>query len=559
MLLVVYRSIITMILMLMTVMVELSAARGVVAILANSGIISLSTYTTNLLTLLAIAAGADYAIFVVGRYQEARSAGEDREAAYYTMFRGAVHVIVGSGLTIAGAVACLSFTRLPYFQSLGMPAALGVLVALAAALTLGPRCCVMASHFGLLEPKRATRTRGWRRIGTVIVRWPGPDSGRVDRAGPDRPARAARLQDQFRRPPVRARHGAGGRRVHRGRTPLLPGAAQPRAADDRIRSRHAQPRGHDPARAGGQGRSAHPRHRPGAVDHPAPGHADHPQLHTVSDQREQRQHDHEPAATSRPGPRTSSNRSTRPPTSIDILQQQLALQQASAAATDEQTKAFHDTVDTINQLRDNLANFDDFFRPLRNYFYWEPHCFDIPSCAAMRSVFDSLDGIDQLADKFGTITASLDKLNALQPQSGGADPAAARRSGSQPRPAPLELRHHRRHRCAVRGGAEDRDRAGQGVRRRQERRLLLPAAGSLRQPRLPARPETVHVTGRPRRPHDHHPRGQSRHAGGHLAHRRRSGTRPSTHSRPPRWPTPRSTSPEPRRPTRTFRRARRTT
>ena len=73
MLLVVYRSIVTMILMLMTVMVELSAARGVVATLANSGIISLSTYTTNLLTLLAIAAGTDYVIFVVGRYQEARS------------------------------------------------------------------------------------------------------------------------------------------------------------------------------------------------------------------------------------------------------------------------------------------------------------------------------------------------------------------------------------------------------------------------------------------------------------------------------------------------------
>ena len=36
------------------------------------------------------------------------------------MFRGTVHVIVGSGLTIAGAVYCLSFARLPYFQSLGV-------------------------------------------------------------------------------------------------------------------------------------------------------------------------------------------------------------------------------------------------------------------------------------------------------------------------------------------------------------------------------------------------------------------------------------------------------
>mgnify|MGYP000028105687 CR=1 FL=1 len=49
-------------------------------------------------------------------------------AAFYNMFRGTVHVIVGSGLTIAGAVACLYFTRLPYFQTLGVPAAIGVLV-----------------------------------------------------------------------------------------------------------------------------------------------------------------------------------------------------------------------------------------------------------------------------------------------------------------------------------------------------------------------------------------------------------------------------------------------
>ncbi len=35
------------------------------------------------------------------------------------------------------------------------------------------------------------------------------------------------------------------------------------------------------------------------------------------------------------------------------------------------------TVD-IAELRDYIANFDDFFRPIRNYFYWEPHCYNIP-------------------------------------------------------------------------------------------------------------------------------------------------------------------------------------
>ena len=90
------------------------------------------------------------------------------------MYRGTAHIILGSGLTIAGAVFCLTFTRLPYFQSLGIPAAIGVLVALVAALTLAPAVLTIGRHFGLFDPKRAMRTRGWRRIGTAIVRWPGP-------------------------------------------------------------------------------------------------------------------------------------------------------------------------------------------------------------------------------------------------------------------------------------------------------------------------------------------------------------------------------------------------
>jgi putative drug exporter of the RND superfamily len=170
----VYRSILTTLLVLVTVLIEMSAARGIVAFLGNAGIIGLSTYATNLLTLLVIAAGTDYAIFFVGRYQEARGAGEDREKAFYTMFHGTAHIVLGSGLTVAGAVACLSFTRLPYFQSLGIPAALGILVALFGALTLSPAILTLGALVGIFEPKRAMRTRGWRRIGTAIVRWPGP-------------------------------------------------------------------------------------------------------------------------------------------------------------------------------------------------------------------------------------------------------------------------------------------------------------------------------------------------------------------------------------------------
>ena len=128
MLLLVYRSIVTVLLTLVMVVLQLAAARGVVAFLGYHEIIGLSTFATNLLVTLAIAAATDYAIFLIGRYQEARAAGEDREQAYYTMFRGTAHVVLGSGLTIAGATFCLSFTRLPYFQSLGVPLAIGMMV-----------------------------------------------------------------------------------------------------------------------------------------------------------------------------------------------------------------------------------------------------------------------------------------------------------------------------------------------------------------------------------------------------------------------------------------------
>ena len=124
--------------------------------------------------MLGIAAATDYGIFLFGRYREARGAGEDRETAYYTTFRSVTPVVLGSGLTIAGATYCLSFARLPYFQTMGVPVAIGMLVLVAAAITLGPAVLFVGSRFGLFEAKRAAQGRLWRRVGTTVVRWPAP-------------------------------------------------------------------------------------------------------------------------------------------------------------------------------------------------------------------------------------------------------------------------------------------------------------------------------------------------------------------------------------------------
>ena len=173
-LLLVYRSVITVVLLLVTVGIELFAARGIVAFLGDNNIFVLSTFAINLLVALAMAAGTDYGIFFFGRYQEARQAGEDPETAYYSTYRGVAPVVLGSGLTIAGAMLCLSFTRMTMFQTIGVPCAVGLLVSVAIALTLVPAVLAIGSGFGLLDPTRRIGVRRWRRVGTAIVRWPAP-------------------------------------------------------------------------------------------------------------------------------------------------------------------------------------------------------------------------------------------------------------------------------------------------------------------------------------------------------------------------------------------------
>ncbi|PJE12583.1 MMPL family transporter [Mycobacterium sp.] len=415
MLLFVYRSLLTMLLVLVTVLVEMAAARGIVAFLGNAGIIGLSTYATNLLTLLVIAAGTDYAIFVVGRYQEARSAGEDRETAYYTMFRGTAHIVLGSGLTVAGAVACLSFTRLPYFQSLGIPAALGILVALVAALTLAPAVLILGALVGIFEPKRAMRTRGWRRIGTAIVRWPGPVLtvacalafiGLLTLPGyktsydtrPYMPESA----------PANVGYAAAERHFSRARLEpellMLESDHDMRnPADMLILDRVAKAVFHLPGIAQVQ-----------SITRPLGTPLNHTSLaFQISAQSANQtenlryQRDRADDLLRQAGELSKG---------IDILRQQYVLQQELAATTHSEAQSFRDTVAIMNDLRDKIANFDDFFRPIRSYFYWEKHCFDIPACFAIRSVLDALDGIDQLTSRFQDLTATLEQLDALQPK-----------------------------------------------------------------------------------------------------------------------------------------------
>jgi RND superfamily putative drug exporter len=415
MLLFVYRSIATMVLILLMVFVELGSSRGIVAFLGDTGVIGLSTFATNLLTLIAIAAGTDYAIFLIGRYQEARGDGEDRETAYYTMFHGTAHVVLGSGLTIAGALLCLRFTRLPWFQTMAVPCAVGVMVAVVAALTLGPAVVVIGSRFGLFEPKRAINSRGWRRIGVVVVRWPGPILVATC---------ALALVGLLALPGYETDYD--NRHFMPPETPANVGYA---AADRHFDSARMNPEllmvesDHDLRNSADFL----------VIDKIAkavfrvPGIA---RVQTITRPTGKPiEHTTIPFQLSMQGTTNQLNQkynqdrmadmlvqADEMAKTIDNMERMSALTTEMAAVTHSMVAKMKDMTVDVAELRDHIADFDDFFRPIRNYFYWEPHCFNIPICWAFRSVFDTLDGINTMTDDIQNLMPDMERLDKLMPQ-----------------------------------------------------------------------------------------------------------------------------------------------
>ncbi|MGB3326691.1 MAG: MMPL family transporter [Mycolicibacterium fortuitum] len=415
MLLTVYRSVVTVLLTLVMVVLSLSAARGLVAFLGYYNIIGLSTFATNLLVMLAIAASTDYAIFLIGRYQEARSIGEDREQAYYTMFHGTAHVILGSGLTIAGATFCLHFTRLPYFQSLGIPLAIGMVMVVLVALTLGSAIITVATRFGkTLEPKRAMRTRGWRKIGAAVVRWPGPILIATI---------AVSLIGLLTLPGYRTNYND-----RKYLPPDLPANTGYAAAD-----RHFSPARMNPELLLIES------------DHDLRNSADFLVIERIAKrivgvpgvsrvqaitrpQGTPIEHTSIPFNISMQGTTQTMNQKYMQDRMADMLKQademqitidtmdkMIALMEQMRDVMNSMVGKMHGMVDDIKELRDHISDFDDFFRPIRNYLYWEPHCYNIPMCWSIRSVFDTLDGIDTMTADFEQIVPDMDKMNALIP------------------------------------------------------------------------------------------------------------------------------------------------
>lgn len=177
-LLIVYRSPITAMVPLASVLMALAVAKPVVSILAAHELISVSLFSLSVAVAVVIGAGTGFTIFLIGRYHERRRQDMPAAEALIDAFRGVAPAIIGSTLIVVaplGAVGWLSLARISMFATTGLLTSIGVLLVGLSALTLTPAIMSLAGRLDLLKPPQTGALRyRWRGLGIQVARWPAP-------------------------------------------------------------------------------------------------------------------------------------------------------------------------------------------------------------------------------------------------------------------------------------------------------------------------------------------------------------------------------------------------
>lgn len=180
----VYRSLLLPIVVLSTSLFALCVALLVVWWLAKFEVLLLSGQTQGILFILVIGAATDYALLFVARFREELRVAQDKGTALLAAWKGSVEPIVASGGTVIAGLLCLLLSDLKSNSTLGPVAAIGIVFAMLAALTLLPALLLLFGR-AVFWPRRpryepevvaeehGMRTTGlWARLAGLITQRP---------------------------------------------------------------------------------------------------------------------------------------------------------------------------------------------------------------------------------------------------------------------------------------------------------------------------------------------------------------------------------------------------
>lgn len=146
---------------------------GVTGITAMTAFVDIGSTTPILATMIGLAVGIDYTLFILARYRSELERTDDREDAIGTAVGTAGSAVVFAGLTVLIALAALSLVRIPFLTAMGLAAAGTVLVAVLVALTLLPAILgvLKSKAFGGRIRKAQPRRDADGRLLNNGVRW----------------------------------------------------------------------------------------------------------------------------------------------------------------------------------------------------------------------------------------------------------------------------------------------------------------------------------------------------------------------------------------------------
>jgi putative drug exporter of the RND superfamily len=172
----VFGSLLAMVLPLLSAVLALFASLGVIGMLSH--VLGIADFTTQLVPLIGLGVGVDYALFIVTRFRQGLRAGLDVETAVVTSVSTA-----GRAVFFAGSVVCIALLGMvalgvSILNGVGIAASIGVLFTMAASLTLLPAMLGLMGRRVLSRRQRRSRHEGaepesgrwWRYAGSIARR-----------------------------------------------------------------------------------------------------------------------------------------------------------------------------------------------------------------------------------------------------------------------------------------------------------------------------------------------------------------------------------------------------
>ncbi len=170
-----YGSVIAGILPLISAIAGVAATN--LALLALTAVISESSTTSILATMIGLAVGIDYSLFVLNRHRQQLAEGADVAESIGRAVATSGSAVCFAGTTVLIALAALSIVNIPFLTVMGLAAAGAVVVAVLAAVTLVPALLgftgtrLVSSRWARRKVERAMvpgyRSWSWRYVMTI--------------------------------------------------------------------------------------------------------------------------------------------------------------------------------------------------------------------------------------------------------------------------------------------------------------------------------------------------------------------------------------------------------